>query len=227
MFPHHKIIAHRGAWNDFQLPQNSIAAFIKAQELSIGGVELDIQLTKDEQLIVFHDDFILDDPINEKLLKNLAKHRLHNGECLPTFSTFLSHWKHQIPLWVEIKSTLLSTPKKIKFVDQLLNTINSDNLPVYIISFDQEALMLVQDRSDFPTLLLLENSLPIGFTETNLSGYDINYQLFNSDINSIKLLKNNELILNSWTVNDYEVGTKLIERGVDFITTDELMLFMK
>lgn len=45
--------AHRGLHND-SLPENSMAAFRAAKEAGF-GVELDIQLTADKQIVVFHD----------------------------------------------------------------------------------------------------------------------------------------------------------------------------
>jgi glycerophosphoryl diester phosphodiesterase len=49
------IFAHRGA-NSFA-PENSIAAFEKAIELGCDGIELDVRLCADEELVVFHDRF--------------------------------------------------------------------------------------------------------------------------------------------------------------------------
>jgi len=48
-----QIWGHRGAM-DFA-PQNTIASFLLAQDQGADGVELDVQLTKDKVLVVFHD----------------------------------------------------------------------------------------------------------------------------------------------------------------------------
>lgn len=48
------ILAHRGSMRLF--PQNTMKAFIHAWELGVDGIELDVQCTKDEIPIVFHDD---------------------------------------------------------------------------------------------------------------------------------------------------------------------------
>ena len=47
------IIAHRGDVTN--APENTIRAFQKALELGADGIELDVRLTKDDQLVVFHD----------------------------------------------------------------------------------------------------------------------------------------------------------------------------
>ncbi|KAB2338171.1 hypothetical protein F7731_00945 [Cytobacillus depressus] len=47
-------IAHRGA--SFHAPENTLAAFQKAVDLGFDYIELDIRLSKDEQLVVLHDE---------------------------------------------------------------------------------------------------------------------------------------------------------------------------
>lgn len=47
------IIAHRGDVTN--APENTIPAFKKAHELGADGIELDVRLTKDDKLVVFHD----------------------------------------------------------------------------------------------------------------------------------------------------------------------------
>lgn len=50
------ILAHRGG--SLIAPENSMAAFKNAAELGVHGFEIDIRLTKDEEIIVFHDEFV-------------------------------------------------------------------------------------------------------------------------------------------------------------------------
>ena len=47
---------HRGASG--YAPENTMAAFEKAVELGADGIELDVQLTKDGELVVIHDETI-------------------------------------------------------------------------------------------------------------------------------------------------------------------------
>ena len=47
------IIAHRG--DATSAPENTIPAFKKALNLGADGIELDVRLTKDRELVVFHD----------------------------------------------------------------------------------------------------------------------------------------------------------------------------
>ena len=48
------IIAHRGA--SAHAPENTKAAILKALTMKVDGIELDVQLTRDERLVIFHDE---------------------------------------------------------------------------------------------------------------------------------------------------------------------------
>lgn len=50
------ILAHRGG--SLLAPENTMAAFKKAASFGVDGFEIDIRLTSDEELIVFHDEFV-------------------------------------------------------------------------------------------------------------------------------------------------------------------------
>ena len=49
-----KVFAHRGA--SAYAPENTLPAFALAMEQGADGIELDIHLTKDGELVVIHDE---------------------------------------------------------------------------------------------------------------------------------------------------------------------------
>ncbi len=51
-----KVWAHRGASG--YAPENTLEAFKKAEKMKADGVELDVQLTKDGELVVIHDETV-------------------------------------------------------------------------------------------------------------------------------------------------------------------------
>lgn len=53
-YPRPLVFAHRGLSSLY--PENSLAAFRAAREAGIPGIELDIHLTRDRRMAVFHDD---------------------------------------------------------------------------------------------------------------------------------------------------------------------------
>lgn len=53
-----EIHAHRGAWDR---PENMLSAFLRAPELGADVVEMDLQVTKDDHVVVAHDPFLKDE----------------------------------------------------------------------------------------------------------------------------------------------------------------------
>ena len=51
-----KIFAHRGA--SAYAPENTLEAFRLAMEQGADGIEIDVQLTKDNELVVIHDETV-------------------------------------------------------------------------------------------------------------------------------------------------------------------------
>jgi glycerophosphoryl diester phosphodiesterase len=100
-------IAHRGLHEKF--PENSLSAFRAAIE---GGyaIETDVRLTKDEKLVLMHDDNLkrmcgIDKPVAECTLKQLSTLRLSGSdEKIPTLSELLQLVNGRVPLLIEIKT---------------------------------------------------------------------------------------------------------------------------
>ena len=106
-----QIIAHRGAWKEFALPENSIAALQKAIELKCYGSEFDVRRTLDGKLVVNHDPTHFGDTIELKTYAALNARKLSNGEDLPLLQDYFKKGKasnHQTLLICEIKAALLS-----------------------------------------------------------------------------------------------------------------------
>ena len=103
-------IAHRGLHTkDKKIPENSMAAFKNAVKHRY-GIELDIQLTKDEQVVVFHDKTLnrvcnIDGRVDAYTYEELLSFSLHKTkEQIPLFQDVLSMVNGQVPLIVELKT---------------------------------------------------------------------------------------------------------------------------
>ena len=102
--------AHRGLHTkDKSIPENSLPAFQRAVEAGY-GIELDIQFSKDEQLVVFHDDTLnrvcgIDGRVDSYNYEELQSFRLcETEERIPLFSEVLSLVDGKVPLMVELKN---------------------------------------------------------------------------------------------------------------------------
>lgn len=100
--------AHRGLWDE-EKPENSLPAFRSAAERGF-GIETDVHITKDDRLVVFHDDTLermCGDPrrIADCTLSELQALRLAGtGETIPTLDAMLETVAGRVPLIIEIKS---------------------------------------------------------------------------------------------------------------------------
>lgn len=103
--------AHRGLHEkDKTIPENSMAAFEKA--IASGyGIELDINLTADEEVVVFHDSNLLRVCGVDKLITACTREELLNchleatDEGIPFLADVLRLVDGKVPLLVELKNT--------------------------------------------------------------------------------------------------------------------------
>lgn len=107
--------AHRGLFNNnSDAPENSIPAFKKAIEKGY-GIELDVQLTKDNQLVVFHDASLkrmtgIDGKVWDYTLEELKSFTLANSnEHIPTFKEVLDIIDGKVPFILEYKMDKVQT----------------------------------------------------------------------------------------------------------------------
>ena len=105
--------AHRGLHGN-GVPENSLAAFEAACEAGY-GIELDVQLSRDGVVMVFHDYTLKRMTGVEKRLSELDAEALgalsldETGETIPTLASVLSLVDGRVPLLIELKGEDVST----------------------------------------------------------------------------------------------------------------------
>lgn len=105
----HIMFAHRGYHcMEKGIPENSMKAF-RASIKKGYGIELDLHLSKDGQLVVFHDDTLArmcgrSHAVEDLTAEELTRLRLlDTAETIPLFSDVLSLVKGRVPLLIELK----------------------------------------------------------------------------------------------------------------------------
>ncbi|MEK5332402.1 glycerophosphodiester phosphodiesterase [Lysinibacillus sp. FSL W8-0992] len=161
------VFAHRGA-SAYAL-ENSFKAFEKALELGADGIELDIQLSKEGIPVVYHDPQLSrlvgsNKLVNECTIAELQSFKLgkplrrfFSAYRIPTFDAVLV-WanKHQLPLNIELKSTILDNK------DALVQLLQGLILPKgsHFSSFHYELLEVVKHHAPhFETALIATKKL--------------------------------------------------------------------
>lgn len=138
--------AHRGLHNE-KRAENSMSAFVAATEAGY-GIELDVRLSKDGKLVVFHDNTLdrvcgVKGRVVDFTAKELSRLSLNGtGEGIPLFSDVLSAVDGRVPLLVEIKEDTTNTDTSAAVCNMLKNYKGE-----YIIeSFNPLSLKTVKKR---------------------------------------------------------------------------------
>lgn len=157
------IFAHRGA-SGYSL-ENTFKAFEKARKLEADGIELDVQCTKDNILVVYHDfdlfrltgvkkninactyEELSNFPLGKPIFRKFSKERI------PTLQQVID-WtnNYQIPLNIELKESLLTNQKPL--IDILQRMLLPDGS--HFSSFHDELIRIVKmQRPDFETAFIV------------------------------------------------------------------------
>ncbi|MBE5800755.1 MAG: glycerophosphodiester phosphodiesterase [Clostridiales bacterium] len=102
------LYAHRGLHDgNKEIPENSLEAFRRAVENGY-GMELDVQLTADGKLVVFHDKTLkrvcgVDHTLYSLTYEELKQFPLPDGSPIPLFSEVLTLVNGRVPMIVEVK----------------------------------------------------------------------------------------------------------------------------
>lgn len=127
-----KYIAHRGL-HDKTRPENSISAFEAAVKKGY-PIEIDVHLTKDGKVVVFHDGTLkrmcgAQERIADLTLHQLKKYSLSDSnETIPTLSECLEAVNGKVPLLIEFKMENGNTKALCKAANQILSGYKGDYL---------------------------------------------------------------------------------------------------
>ena len=227
-----RFIAHRGASKEMM--QNTVAAFERASHSDVYGVETDVRITKDGIFIAFHDKSMArlagrykivekTDFMAIQKLKIYDRNRRHK---VPTLLDFLQNCKSNgKAAVVEIKSALTR-----KQTDKLIEEIDSEGYLSNTIFISFNAVVLLYIRGQLPDvpiqmLALRYKQEDLDFLQENRFGIDINHSQLTKE--RIDEYHNRGIEVNCWTVNNSRRSKMLQEWGIDFITTDKMILCEK
>jgi glycerophosphoryl diester phosphodiesterase len=244
-------VAHRGG---AQLaPENTIAAFLNALSLPIDAIELDVHMSRDGHVIVFHDNQVnkrtngsgnlLD--LDLAYLRRLDAAARHPGgwpdpQQIPTLSEVLEIAKGRIQVYIEIKTskrnrTYKPYPHIAERVVELVHLVGMLD-QVLVISFDWMILPVIKSLE--PTIrtgMLVSNKVWNPRTgdgmqflvekagEFGCDWINMDYKLFTTEMPLT--IHNHGLKLGLWTVNAEVDMLRFAAAGVDSLTSDRPDLF--
>lgn len=220
-----RVIAHRGYWDCEGSAQNSITALTKAHEAGVYGSEFDVSITADGVPVVNHDDDIRGHVIETSRYADIKDLTLPNGETLPTLEQYLLKGKELdgVQLILEIKPHKLQAneDRAVKAVVDLVRKHGMESRVDYI-SFSMNICKgLVKEAPGAPVYYLMGDVEPGELKKLGMAGFDYHYKVVQKHPEWVKEAHELGLKTNSWTVDDEATMRWLIDRQVDFITTDK------
>lgn len=213
-------IAHRGLFDNIKIPENSLEAF-KIAIKNNNAIELDVHLTKDKNIIVFHDDNIQRMTYINKNIHNISYNEIKNIKLLntnyniPLLKDVLKTVNGKVPLIIELK-----TDNKVGILEkELVKLLDNYKGDFSIKSFSTSSIKwFKRNRPNYIRGILIR------YKEKNIKDYILNHLLFNlickPDFISCnyKLLskhyinkyKNKKVIL-AWGVTNQKLNSKLYD----------------
>jgi glycerophosphoryl diester phosphodiesterase len=219
-------IAHRGASGYF--PENTLSAFRGAIELGANMCELDVQLTRDGEAVVVHDD-TLDrtttghGPVGEHDLQQIKQLEIRNsspssfgGERIPTLEEVLDATGPLCRLNIELKGT--GVAERVCAIV----TKRADRESHVVSSFDWAQLHRVRTVAPEIRLGLLAEKKPEELLEraSAMNAYAIHPRFDLAHPQICAEAHRRGLKVYVWTVDAPELMRTLIDNGVDGIMTN-------
>ena len=226
------ITAHRGA--SVKYPENTLSAFVGAKKLGADWIELDVQQTKDKQIVVSHDTNlkrvtgvnkdIIDMDYSEikKLDAGSFFDKKFKNEKIPLLSEVLEFAKkNNIRLNIELKPT----GKETDFEKQVVDLIKEYQFENRCIVTSQMYNVLKNTKNvdkNIKTVYVM--SIAIGnITDAKYAdAFSVEASNVNPDL--VNKVHNEGKELLAWTVNTEESINKMIDMNVDNIITDNIEL---
>ncbi|PKN87774.1 MAG: hypothetical protein CVU51_05145 [Deltaproteobacteria bacterium HGW-Deltaproteobacteria-1] len=232
------LIAHRGA--SAYYPENTITSFEGAIAMGADMVELDVQLTLDGEVVVFHDEDITRctngrGRIADYALVNLKKldagswfDKKFSGAEIPLLTDVLSLCKDRIAVNIEIKTEAVRDTIQGGIEEKCLKIVNQIGLQDHVVfsSFDPRALRHLKhlDR-EVPISVLFEKKfydarLPSEIV-ISLAGNAFNCSRRELNKTWLADLKQHGIPVNVYTVDDEIFMKRLHALCVDGIFTNK------
>ena len=225
--------AHRGA--SHEAPGNTLAAFLLAAELGADGIELDVQLSRDGEMVVIH-DFTLDattdghGPVADRTLDELKRldagswfDPVFSGQRIPTLQEVVDAVGHRLLLNVELKTGHL---RDDGLAGAVVRFLEDNHLldRVVVSSFNPLAIWRVRRLNPWiATGLLYAPDMPLLRRpwSRHLVHPDALHPFHTTvDAAYVKWARRKGYRVHTWTVDEGEEMERLLGAGADLIITN-------
>ena len=229
--PERGICAHRGASDTH--PENTLVAFQEAIRLGAHMIEFDIRMTKDNELIIIHDDTLSRTTSGEGKVSDITlaeikeldagewKDQKFKGERIPTLSETFDMMPRNIWLNVHIKEDTVVSKKTA----ELILTKNRQHQAFIACQTDAaKAARKVDNRIMICNMERLNNSEVYVDSTISMKTDFIQLKVRSDEMlpELIQKLKRNQIRINYYFADSEEKLIKLFKEGVAFPLVDSL-----
>lgn len=227
-----QIWAHRGASG--HAPENTLEAFALAIQMGADGIELDVQFTKDRELVVLHDEridrtsdgtgFVVDYTLTELKEMNFNnQHPEYPNVKIPTLREVLELIKPtELVVNIELKTGINFYDGIEQATVSLVEEMGMQDRVIYS-SFNHQSVMRVKKISPTAkTGFLYSNGIYNVVDYAKQHGVDaLHPSVVNMQYEGlVEESKEKQIKLHVWTVNHEDEMRTLIDAGVDAIITN-------
>ncbi|MDJ0633728.1 MAG: glycerophosphodiester phosphodiesterase family protein [Xenococcaceae cyanobacterium MO_188.B29] len=212
------IIAHRGFTDKFR--ENTLEAYCRAIEVGADAIELDLRKTKDNVLILFHDELIEEKPINQLTYQEINSLASSLDFQVPTLIEVLKLVKEKnIKLDIELKEEGYETDVLSLLVEYL--TIDQ----FIVTSFQAKSLSIVKLNYPQVKIGIILNSKTANNFESKINLITVDFLVIEVGLLSnhwLNLAETNNKSIFVWTVNQEKIIRKLLkDKRITGIITDQ------
>ena len=220
-----QVIAHRGYWKTEGSAQNSISSLQNSYKIGVYGSEFDVHITRDGEVVVFHDDDVDGIKIENANYADIKDKRLKNGEKIPTLKDYLNAAKSlgDMKLILEVKEHIQKSDED-RCIDAILKMVREAGLEARTeyISFSKHACDYLVRHAPGAKVSYLNGDLsPLDAKDAGYAGIDYEDSVFYEHPLWIKEARKLGLITNVWTVNNLKAIKYFFKQGIDYVTTNE------
>ena len=217
-------IGHRGA-KGYE-PENTLVSFQKALNMQVDGIELDVHLSADGELVVIHDETIDRTTnghgfVNQLSLRELKQVRIINEQEIPTLQEVFDLVNQDCFINIELKNYDTAT-KVVKLIDKYVSKKNWRYDHFLVSSFDWNALQQVRflnDKIQIGILTETDLDLALAFAKfIQAKSIHPHFHLLTKE-NTAKIQEKGIQVF-PWTINEIEDIQKIIAFKVNGIITD-------
>jgi glycerophosphoryl diester phosphodiesterase len=229
-----KYIGHRGIAG--LAPENTLPSFELAGKLGFWGTECDVYTTSDGNWMVLHDHTVdrMTNGSGQIKMLSLSKVQSLNitsGKNIGDYKEIkipkLQEYLLTCEKWGVVPIIEMKPANNLKYYDKFIKIIKKyrNIKDTIVISASRASLSELRKRDAYLTLGLICPSITdsnIKFVKT-LGNAFIDSSYLNITRSQVMLCHENNIKVGAWTVDDTALASSLIEKGVDYITTNNLL----